>query len=341
MMRENNFNFLRAFFATLVIVSHGPEIIDGNRSREPFTMLFHTLSAGEFAVNAFFMLSGYLILQSWRSRPDVVVFMEKRILRIYPGFILASVLCIVLFGYLGGGAHYFSELDLPRLAGDMLTLHMPELPPVFQGSHYPFVDDSMWTIQYEFACYLFVAVVGQLSGKQMAKVWWGVAVLVFLAYLANRMGIANITTNRFGFFLLRFLVLFSAGGCFALAGGATWWRTRPVVAVAMLLLLTGLFSHRLVDLVYATAGGVVLFAVALDRTPWLLWYNRLPDLSYGIYLYAWPMEKLLVQWWPQQSVFLVVPEVFLFSIAAGWLSWHVIERRALSWKPVTRVSKIG
>ncbi len=341
MLRENNFNFLRALFATLVIVSHGPEIMDGNRSREPMTQLFHTLSAGEFAVNAFFLLSGYLILQSWRSRPNMLVFLEKRILRIYPGFILASLLCIFFFGYLGGGANYLFELNAPRLIGDMLTLHMPELPPVFQGSHYPNIDDSMWTIQYEFVCYLFVALLGWLSGPNLARVWIGAAVLVFMAYLANRMGWFDMPTHS-AFFLLRFLVMFTAGGCFALADSG-WWRKPPIVLLAGVLLLAGLFSHRLADLVCATAGGIILFAVALDKTPWLRWYNRLPDLSYGIYLYAWPIEKLLLHYRPQNGLLLTVLEVWLLSVAAGWLSWHVIEQRALGWKPVSAVAmgKVG
>jgi peptidoglycan/LPS O-acetylase OafA/YrhL len=83
---------LRIVFATLVLLSHAPEITDGNASRE----LFHRFTGspmtfGTLGVDGFFILSGYLIVQSWLGDPELINFLRKRVLRIVPGYLVAVV----------------------------------------------------------------------------------------------------------------------------------------------------------------------------------------------------------------------------------------------------------
>ena len=142
--RRNNFNFLRLFFASLVILSHSFELIDGNRNRELLTEVFGTISFGEFAVDGFFLVSGFLIVQSWNSEPKFYSFLLKRILRIYPGFIVAFLVCTLVVGPLGAEpTAYFSQLELNRLVLDMLKLRPPNTPPVFMGYPYAAVNGAM------------------------------------------------------------------------------------------------------------------------------------------------------------------------------------------------------
>jgi peptidoglycan/LPS O-acetylase OafA/YrhL len=111
--RDNNFNFLRLLFALLVLVSHAPELADGNRSRELLTRMFHTLSFGEVAVDGFFLLSGYLIVQSWERHPNLWDFGQWRLRRIYPAFVVACLVCIFVLAPLAvpSARTYFEQLS--------------------------------------------------------------------------------------------------------------------------------------------------------------------------------------------------------------------------------------
>jgi len=99
----NNIGCLRLVLASLVIFAHSPEIIDGDKHREPLTSVFHTISFGALAVDFFFILSGFLITASYFSSVNVWSYLWKRVLRIYPAFIAASLVCILVVGPLAGG----------------------------------------------------------------------------------------------------------------------------------------------------------------------------------------------------------------------------------------------
>ena len=84
---QNNLNLLRLLFAWLVIVGHSYDLVDGNFAREPMNYLFGTIPSHYLAVNAFFVISGYLIAKSWHYDPCVTRFLQRRVARIVPGFL--------------------------------------------------------------------------------------------------------------------------------------------------------------------------------------------------------------------------------------------------------------
>lgn len=338
--RNRTFDLVRILFAVLVLLSHAPELCDGNRLREPLTMLAHTpMSFGTLAVDGFFLLSGYLMVQSWESDRHVLNFMRKRVLRIVPGYAVATLLSVLGVGLLAPGVpHFFARINWPHLAADMLLLQPPTTPPVAPGVSLQSVNGALWTIAYEFRCYLLIALLGALTLLRRP--------VPFLLLTAGVCGLAGahslvehlswhgpISRAVLGdtILLLHFSAIYLVGAGYHVL--RAWIPFRPWIAaiIAVVLLSVPRLHPAAFERATIFLGSYLLFALGRTRFRWAERLHRLPDLSYGIYLYGWPVETLLV-------FYLHGPPwlIFINAVAAcfllGWLSWHLVERPALKLK---------
>jgi peptidoglycan/LPS O-acetylase OafA/YrhL len=331
--RQNNFNLVRLLLALLVLLSHAPEIIDGNRSREILTRIFGSLSFGELAVDGFFLLSGYLIVQSWESQPQAWPFLKKRLLRIFPGFIVATLVCAFAVGPLAAVPKtYFSELDVPALVINMLFLQKPAVPAVFAGLHHEGINNSMWSISAEFTCYLGVLALGVTGALGRRRIWLALTVLAFAIGATARL--SNVTIPG-----LRLAMLFLSGGAYYLYRDKIRMDGRIALAAAAAVVLC-MFSWRVSELAVTSLGGYALLYAAGKRSPWLMQFNRVPDVSYGTYLYGWPIQKLLIWTIPAISPWSLFALSALCALLAGTISWYLVEAPALRLKrPRIRIAE--
>jgi peptidoglycan/LPS O-acetylase OafA/YrhL len=330
---NNNFNLIRLVLTILVLLAHAPELIDGNRQREILTTIFGTLSFGELAVNGFFLLSGYLILQSWHRQPQFASFIKKRILRIYPGFIVASLVSISIVTPLGiHPINFWRRIDFLAHLQEILLLTPPSSPPnIFQGQPYPNVNSSMWTIFHEFRCYLLVAIVGLIGGLKRSTTWLVLSAFVFIVHnlpLATHFPQLSATFAHHLSDLIRLLTFFCAGGCFyLLRDRIDYTRNRALLALSIVII--SLFNENMLRLALPTLGGYVLFWFAFSKIPSLQWFRTSSDVSYGMYLYGWPTEKLLIWYFPSLSPWLVFLCATGICYICGLLSWHFVEKPCL------------
>lgn len=328
--RANHFNLLRLVLALLVILSHSPELIDGNRHREILTRMFGSISFGEFAVDLFFLLSGYLIMQSWDLQPEIAAFLRKRVLRIYPGFLVASALCAGIAGPLGADAGlYFANFDLPAFVTSAVLLQLPAVPDVFAGQPYPLVNGALWTISREFCCYLLILVLGACGVLRRRHVW--LTLTIALTGLFASLKVSNAEVPDF----LRLVVFFVNGACFYIYRRMIRMDGR-LASACVLPLIVGLFSWRGAELALATFGAYIVFYAALKPSRRLGQFNRLPDVSYGVYLYGWPAQKLLIWYIPTISPWVLFVIASGIAIFLGYVSWQLVEKPMLKLKQINR-----
>jgi peptidoglycan/LPS O-acetylase OafA/YrhL len=324
--RQNNYNLLRFVLALLVLFGHSPELIDGNRSRDWLAQTFGSISFGELAVDGFFLLSGYLIAQSWDSQPHAWPFLKKRLLRIFPGFIVSSIICALIVGPLASDpSAYFGSFQVIPFITTLLRLGIPAVPEVFAGTPYPYVNGAMWTIAKEFVCYLFVLVVGVTGTFRKPYLCLAATAIVFLALAFLKVNSYTVPAT------LRLASFFLCGTCYYLYRRRVPMRGDVAAAVAVVT-VAALFSRLGAEFVLASLGGYALLYAAEKRSPLLSHFNRLPDVSYGLYLYGWPTQKLLLWYLPSLSPLGLFALAAPIAIAFGTVSWYLVEKPALRLK---------
>ena len=342
---RNAFGFLRLLLASLVIVAHTAEIADGDRKRELLTRLFGSISFGEFAVDGFFILSGFLIAASFLSDPSLGGYLTKRIARIFPGYIICSIICMVLVGPLGGGyPHHSIVVTVTGAVVRGITLSPPLLFNSFSGTHYPALNGSAWTLQYEFLCYALVLAFGLVGilRSTLVVVGWAVILLVIHAIMVSstaRLPGSDVVFVGNANDLPRLLGLFFSGSAFYLLQ-ARIPLSKSLAVTAFGALCLCLTSPVLATIGFAIFGSYVLFAAAAlgAGTP-LERINNKADISYGLYLYAWPIEKLLFWWHLSGNLVILGLATWLLAIVAGTLSWYLVEAPIMRW--ARRIARPG
>ena len=336
--RNHQFDLLRIIFAVLVLLSHAPELTDGNRSRELLSRLTRSqMSFGELAVAGFFLLSGFLIVQSWQHAPVLTDFLRKRVLRIVPGYVVAALLSTLVVGIVAPGIpHFFLHLGKPFIKS-MIGLDTLYTPLVYPGEKVqPPVNGSLWTISYEFRCYLLVAVMGVLLLLRRPIYWIAATVLLLIPTIVPAVE-AHLQWHR-GLFLtgepkndFRLIPIFFIGGCFFLLRDRIPYRPSLAAAALLAPVLADLYLPTFFPLAVYIFGGYLLFYLGRIPLHALDWMRRVPDVSYGIYLYGWPVQCLWI-WFFHGSPWINFAASTILCFGLGWLSWHFVERPMLKFK---------
>jgi peptidoglycan/LPS O-acetylase OafA/YrhL len=321
---RNHFNLMRLFAAWLVIYSHS-WAITGNTGVDHFAKLTLFKSAGALAVDVFFIISGFLVAASFQ-RNALRDFLLARALRIYPALIVCVVLTVFVLGpWLTTSSGYWSDAKTWRYLWANASLWRAEfwLPGVFAAMPRTAVNGSLWTLPIEGRLYVALTIAG-LTGMLAPRRFlpaWALAIAGACAFAWLRAPLPE---------HLAYLLWVTA---FFITGTLFWvWRARIRLSWWGLLALIGI--------AVATRGNAwfapVYFALVVYATFCLAFLPRLPriehtDLSYGLYLYGWPMQQLAMLLGATTLLTNTLTATAL-ALACAALSWFLIERPALGLK---------
>jgi peptidoglycan/LPS O-acetylase OafA/YrhL len=339
---RNNFDVLRLAAATLVLVSHSFVVVGHH---EPHVGHF---PVGTLGVEIFFAISGFLVAKSWFAQPRLGAFAFKRALRIIPALaVTVAVLAFVLgpavsgrspSAYFGAGDTYAYPVDnvAAVATGGSLRPVSHDLPGVFTANPDASVDRSLWTLPIEVQAYMALAVLGAaglLTGALPLLVAGFFALSVAPGGIVDLPGIGSALEFVRGADgeAAHLLAIFSFS--------ALMYRYRAKVAlradlaaVAAVAMVASLNTpvERWVLLV-----AIPYLALFLAYRSWggLRRLTEHADVSYGLYLLAFPVQQTIVHLWggrpaPTVVALIAFPITYLLALS----SWHGVEKRALRLK---------
>lgn len=326
-MTPNNFNLLRLFAALIVLYGHGYSLqgpITTNR-------LNH-----ELGVHIFFAISGYLIANSWKNDPHLIRFFWRRSLRIFPALAVAVLLSITVLGplltTLESSVYWQHSLITNYLYNILLYVNY-YLPGVFSDNKAAHVvNGSLWTLPVEFFMYISVALLGTLC---MNNRW--VCLSFFALWLSLSLGWDYLEFADYvvyGTLVKSMTVLgafFWAGVCINRWGIDQYFSLNSFVLVFTLWI----FAHQWLVIAYIMQFFTLPFLVlcfGMANAGSLSFFNR-ADYSYGVYIYAFPIQQTLIVLFPSLPVLVSIALCALCTLLLAAFSWHAIEKPLLRFKP--------
>ncbi len=328
----NSFGVLRLLMASLVLISHSYMFAFGTPLAEPLTA-WTGHSLGQHAVQGFFILSGILVAQSFDRCRSLLDFAAARALRIFPALIVCVVLTALVLGPFVSQlpvGEYFTSTVLPIYLAKTLSLATGSapLPGVFDDLPMPgIVNSSLWTLKFEVLCYAGLALAGTAGLFNSAYRTAVAALLAAFLVAIYAIDPQNFTEHSFTDNVRYFALYFGTGTLIYIL------RDKLVIAGVALVPFAAVFvialGTRFAELATAMLlGYAIVWAASKPFGPLRAFCNKI-DLSFGVYIYAGPIQQALLDGAPGLHPVAISLAAFAFVLPLAMLSWILIEHPAL------------
>lgn len=330
--KDNNFNLLRLLAAFAVLISHSFAMLG---QPEPFAASVGK-NLGAMAVDVFFIASGFLVGASLIRTQDVGDYLRARVLRIFPALWVMLLLTVFVLGAIFTrfeSTTYLSEPQTWRYLWKNFFLMSGvefSLPGLFESNRLRgVVNGSLWSMIYELSMYVLLLLSWIVYAYARKVLSASLALIAGLGSLAIGLWI----TDRFYVLehrqLLRFAWFFFVGTSFYLLRHQILMSAKLMGIIAALAMIALAISGHHFLMLYYLALPYCLFYFAYIPAGKLRSYNRFGDYSYGVYLYAFPIQQALVLSTPDWSVLGLIFTAGSLTFILAICSWHWLEQPAL------------
>ncbi len=138
-----------------------------------------------------------------------------------------------------------------------------------------------------------------------------------------------------GYHILNFSAFFISGSLLAslsfeklIAKGK--YSTLILALIMILILMISIYFNYFGNIKHIVFTMVILL-IGFMPIPLLSDFRKIGDMSYGIYIYAFPIQQTLMHFF-EFNTYQLMASSLCGSIVCGYFSWHLIEKRALKYK---------
>jgi peptidoglycan/LPS O-acetylase OafA/YrhL len=336
--RNNNFNLIRLSAAIAVLVAHCFPLATGKEAGFAISN-YLGISLGSLAVDIFFVTSGFLVTGSLLTNKSALKFIYARILRIYPALLAMLLITTIFLGsyftklqwadYLVSNVtHWYFLKNISLITGVNFVL-----PGVFETNPYKgTVNGSLWTMPYEIWMYgtlVLTWLVLQVASELRLRMFKITVVVFALSSLIAYIAIEP-NSNRY-YQLIRLFSMFFTGAAYyvlqkrVILSPLVFWLAAMALAASML-------DKHIFHIVYSLTLAYMLIYAAYIPTGRIRAFNGFGDYSYGVYIYAFPVQQSVAALIPGISIEgMLLISLSVTFVFAG-LSWHFIEKPSLALK---------
>ena len=320
---KNNFDFLRVLLAFIVFLGHLGTL---SASDELKILQYSPI---EIAVFGFFVISGFLIARSYERSSSLKSYLNKRIRRIVPAYLLVIFLCAILLSLVStySFTEYFSNPQVYKcLFWNSLFLNFkaPWLPGVFGNQA---VNGALWTLKIEMSYYFCLPLVFLLFGKNNKYRNISLVILYFLSLIylnyfesVDKISAAKQLPGTLSYFIPGMLIYFNfdqfiknKNTLFIIAVTTVW--------IDLICNIT-LFSPVMI--------GIIVLYIAYSFKS-LNNFGKYGDFTYGIYIFHFPIIRVFTTLglFRDYNPYLMAFICMIIVVSVGICSWHFYEKKFL------------
>ncbi|MDN3584418.1 acyltransferase family protein [Mucilaginibacter flavus] len=330
---KNGFDLLRILLAAMVVLEHSL-LIGGYDLKDPLYVFSKgQINFADLGVMVFFALSGYLITASFERSGNVFIFASHRLLRIFPGFWVCLIVAAFLisplifistgrswsaFDFFGpGGALNFIKQNF------FLKINQWSIKSLLDHAAYQeSLNGSLWSLFPEMQCYCFTLSAGLFGLFKRNKFLYLLISMIVFAYFAINVNFSK----SFGPTLLTLSPALKLYASY-LAGSVIYLFRDFVTPDKKGTLFLLLFTLILIRFGGFNLVSPFLIALVLINLFQLFEFKIKYDVSYGMYIYSFPIQQLLFHIFGNKlHVLAFISMALFFSAIAGFLSYIWIER---------------